>query len=123
MDDKNSDLQSENEVLEIISNPSLNEYLKNENDCDYDSIFDEISKLSSLNEVRFHHQDDDRSIEDILREAQALISQPLVVSSKLNTISSESTPLEIKNNILDQYDYSTATLHDVSNSFLLSLLR
>jgi argonaute-like protein implicated in RNA metabolism and viral defense len=117
MADRNSEITSENEVLDMISNPSLREYLIYEkNEENLDSIFDEISKLTSSSEIRYRPQDEDRSIEDILKEAQALISQPLVVSSnhKFNSISSESTPLEIKNNILDQYDYSTATLHDVS---------
>lgn len=127
MDDRNSEIASENDVSEIISSPSLREYLERENECDFencDSIFNEIERLTSSSETKYRPQDENRSIEDILNEAQALISQPLVVSSihKFSTISSESTPLEIKNNILDQYDYSTATLHDVSKSFLLSYI-
>jgi hypothetical protein len=114
MDDITKNVET-NEVLEIISNASLNDFLKNEENCeDVDSIFDEISKCLSDNKYNSH--DDSRTIEDILKEAEALINQPLGVESKTTkfpTISCESTPCEIKNNILDQYDYSTS-LHDVS---------
>lgn len=117
MDDINKNIESTNEVLEIISNSSLSDFLKNEENCeDVDSLFDEISKLASLGNDKYNTDDDSRTIEDILKEAEALINQPLGVESKTKfpTISCESTPLEIKNNILDQYDYSTTTLHDVS---------
>lgn len=115
MDDITKNIVKTNEVLEIISNSSLNDFLKDEENCeDVDSIFDEISKLT-LGDKKYNTDDDSRTIEDILREAEALINQPLGVESKtkFSTISCESTPSEIKNNILDQYDYST-TLQDVS---------
>lgn len=115
-------METTSEVMEIISNASLSDFLKQEENCeDVDSIFDEISKLTSLSENKYESADDSRTIEDILKEAEALINQPLGVSSNnqiFPSISTESTPLEIKNNILDQYDYST-TLHDVSISFII----
>lgn len=126
MDDINKKIESTSEVLEIISNSSLNDFLKNEENCeDVDSIFSEISKLASSSYNKYNIDDDSKTIEEILMEAEALINQPLGVESKTNfqTISCESTPLEIKNNILDQYDYST-TLHDVSfklYDFIVSL--
>lgn len=115
------------EMLEIISNTSLNDFLKNEENCendDVDSIFDEISRqLTSLSDNKFAFDNDNRTIEDILKEAESLINQPLIMdvpSIKMPiSISCESTPLEIKNNILDQYDYSI-TLHDVSTKYYLN---
>lgn len=115
------------EVLDIISNASLSEFLKNEENCegddDVDSIFDEITRLASLSDDKFRVSDDNRTIEEILKEAEALINLPLgalMSNNKLAqkiTLSQESTPHEIKNNILDQYDYSTTTtLHDVSTT-------
>lgn len=109
------------EMLEIISNTSLNEFLKNEENCendDVDSIFDEIKQLTSLSDNKFQFDNNDnRTIEDILREAESLINQPLIMevpSTKMQmSISCESTPIEMRNNILDQYDYSI-TLQDVS---------
>lgn len=117
------------EMLDIISNTSLSEFLKNEENCendDVDSIFDEISRqLNSDN--KFPFENDNRTIEDILKEAESLINQPLIMevpSTKMPiSISCESTPLEMKNNLLDQYDYSITTLHDVSTKFLLSILK
>lgn len=123
MDDINKNTDNTTEVLDIISNSSLHDFLKNEENCeDVDSIFDEISKLTSLSDDKYIAQDDNRTIEDILREAEVLINQPLGVESKnkFSSISCESTPLEIKNNLLDQYDYST-TLHDVSLIFIIAL--
>lgn len=118
MDDIAKDMDGASEVLEIISDTSLSDFLKlEEENCeDVDSIF---SKLASLSDNKFSADDDNRTIEEILKEAEALINQPLGVESRIkySTISSESTPLEIKNNILDQYDYSTTTLlHDVSTA-------
>lgn len=116
MDDVHKSIETTSEVLEIISNSSLSDFLKQEENCeDVDSIFDEISKLASLGDTKYDTQDDSRTIEDILKEAEALINQPLGVESTKfsSSLSCESTPLEIKNNILDQYDYST-TIHDVS---------
>lgn len=118
MGDIKNNIENTSEVLEIISNSSLNDFLKNEENCeDVDSIFDEISKLASLGDDRYNTNDDSRTIEDILKEAEALINQPLNVGIKttFQSISCESTPLEIKNNVLDQYDYSTTLdVHDVS---------
>lgn len=115
MDDITKTIESTSEVLEIISNSSLNDFLKNEEHCeDVDSIFSEISKLASLSDNKYNIDDDTKTIEEILKEAEALINQPLgVYLDHMKTISCESTPIELKNNILDQYDYST-TLHDVS---------
>lgn len=117
MNDIKKDVEIKNEVLDIISNSSLSDFLKNEENCEddsqIDSIFDEISKLTSLGGADKYCHDDGRTIEDILKEAEALINQPLAVESK-PSISCESTPLEMKNNnFLDEYDYST-TLNDVS---------
>lgn len=116
-------LDSPSEVMEIISNSSLYDFVRNEENCDLDSLFSEITKLTKFSDDNFP-SDENRAIEDILREAETLIRQPLALSSSnklVTTISAESTPLEIKdNNILDQYDYST-TLHEVSiakNNFI-----
>lgn len=112
------------EMLEIISNTSLTDFLNNEENCesDVDSIFDEISRQLTLSDNKFAFENDNRTIEDILKEAESLINQPLIMekpSTKMPiSISCESTPLEIKNNILDQYDYSI-TLHDVSTKTVL----
>lgn len=126
MDDVNKNMDNTSEVLEIMSSSSLYDFMQNETlcykeetseNCDVDSIFDEISRLTSLNDKKYQCEDENRTIEEIIKEVETLINQPLVVSSnnKLSTISGESTPFEIKNNILDQYDYSTTTtLHDVS---------
>ena len=121
MDDIKVNKDTPIEMLEIISNTSLSDFLKNEENCesdDVDSIFDEISRqLTSLSDNKFAFENDNRTIEDILKEAESLINQPLIMdmpSIKMPiSISCESTPLEIKNNILDQYDYSI-TLLDVS---------
>ncbi|CAH1717163.1 unnamed protein product [Chironomus riparius] len=123
MDDIKVNKDTPIEMLEIISNTSLSDFLKNEENCendDVDSIFDEISRqLTSLSDNKFAFENDNRTIEDILKEAESLINQPLIMdmpSIKMPiSISCESTPLEIKNNILDQYDYSI-TLHDDDTS-------
>lgn len=129
MDDINKNMDNTSEVLEIMSSSSLFDFMNNETMClkeencqDVDSIFDEISRLTSLNDKKYQCEDENRTIEEIIKEVETLINQPLVVSSnnKLSSISCESTPLEIRNNILDQYDYST-TLHDVSTNALFSL--
>ena len=129
MDDIKVNKDTPIEMLEIISNTSLSDFLKNEENCesdDVDSIFDEISRqLTSLSDNKFAFENDNRTIEDILKEAESLINQPLIMdmpSIKMPiSISCESTPLEIKNNILDQYDYSI-TLLDVSTKKYLKLL-
>lgn len=124
MDDKKVNKNTPIEILEIISNTSLTDFLKNEENCenDDDSIFDEISRQLTLSDNKFSFENDNRTIEDILKEAESLINQPLIMekpSTKMPiSISCESTPLEIKNNILDQYDYSI-TLHDVSTKTVL----
>lgn len=123
MDDTNKNMANTSEVLEIMSTSSLYDFMQNENMCgkeesceDVDSIFDEISRLASLNDKKYQCEDENRTIEEIIKEVETLINQPLVVSSnnKLSSISCESTPFEMRNNILDQYDYSITTLQDVS---------
>jgi hypothetical protein len=120
MGDIEKSVVSTRDILDF-STCSLDDFLKNEkenlmyNDENEDTIFDEIK---SLCEDKFQVDDHERTIEDILKEAEALINQPIGVQSYERTehISCESTPLEIRNNLLDQYDYSTATntLQDVS---------
>lgn len=99
------------DVLEIVSNSSLIDFLNNEENCeekiDEIQLFSEISRLASLNDRKYHDDDDDRTIEELLKEAETLINQPIGVDSGNVTISCESTPSEIRNGILDQYDYST----------------
>lgn len=119
MEEVKSGKEPPTEMLEIVSNTSLSEFLKNEENCENDdvnSIFDEISRLTSLSDNKFHFENDNRTIEDILKEAESLINQPLMeaVPVGIISISCESTPMEIRNNIVDQYDYSI-TLHDVSH--------
>lgn len=114
------------EVIDIISNSSLNEFLNDEEKClnqndDVDLIISQISMLSSSSNNKFQIGDESRTIEDILKEAEALINQPIGYNKSATTISCESTPSEIKNNILDQYDYSTSSIHDVSVTVLFNI--
>jgi hypothetical protein len=127
MDDAQVDSESQKDVLEIVSNTSLIDFLNNEEDCenlDEVQLFSEINRLASLNSSKFPSQDDDRTIEELLKEAETLINQPIGAENPM--ISCESTPIEIRNNIIDRYDYSTVhTLshHDVSlTTFIVSCL-
>lgn len=99
------------DMLEIVSNSSLIDFLNNEENCeekiDEFQLFSEINRLASLNDRKFQDDDEDRTIEELLKEAETLINQPIGVDSGNVTISCESTPNEIRNGILDQYDYST----------------
>ena len=120
MDNINKNMDNSSEVS------SLYDFMNNETMCcneDVDSIFNEISRLTSQNDKKYQCGEDEKTIEEIIKEVETLINQPLVVSSnnKFSSISCESTPLEIRNNILDQYDYSISSyqLHDVSTNALL----
>lgn len=103
-------------VKESFDTTSLIDFLKNEDKCDIESIFNEIRSLSSLNNSKMQLDDDeDRPIEEILREAETLINQPIGTD---NSISCESTPIEMRQGLLDQYEKSTTIYHmqhDVSH--------
>lgn len=109
MDDgrENKDLKLD----ELVSNSSLIDFLNNEeeaNQIDENQLFKEIGRLASLSSSRCklnEDDDDDLTIEELLKEAETLINQPIGVDNF--TLSCESTPLEIRNNVIDQYDYST----------------
>lgn len=112
-----NNIENPSEVLEVMSNPSLYDFMENEENCEnFTFLFSEITKLR-LSDVNYQSEEN-RTIEDILKEAETLINQPVMVSSnhKLSSISSESTPMEIKNNILDQYDYSTNSTNSTLNN-------
>lgn len=105
-------MKSENQkdVLEIVSNTSLIDFLNNEENCEnFDELqlFSEINRLASLNNSKFQPEDEERTIEELLKEAETLINQPIGTDNGNFTISCESTPIEMKTNILDRYDYST----------------
>jgi hypothetical protein len=98
-------------VKESFDTTSLIDFLKNEDKCDFESIFNEIRTLSSLNnssKTQLDNDDDDRPIEEILREAETLINQPIGTD---NSISCESTPMEMRQGLLDQYEKSTTIYH------------
>jgi len=107
-----------------LSNSSLIDFLNIEENCEgkIDSLsetelFSEISRLASLNNRKLNDDDDDRTIEELLKEAETLINQPIGVDIRNVTISCESTPMEMRGGVLDQYDYSTVkslSQHDVS---------
>lgn len=125
MDNALTNSEQPKDVLEVASNASLIDFLNNEENCEenLDELFSEINRLASLNNSKFNDDNDDRTIEELLKEAETLINQPIGEANY--TISCESTPLEIRNGIIDQYDYSTVkTLShpDVScNNFLFML--
>jgi hypothetical protein len=119
------------DILELVSNSSLIDFLTNEETCenvDETQLFSEINRLATLNHNKYESEDEDRTIEELLKEAETLINQPICVEHEEQqqevpnniTISCESTPLEIRNNLLDRYDYSTVmsatSQHDVSSS-------
>lgn len=113
-DDKVNRDEESREVLELVSNSSLvdlEEFLSNEKSClhlDENQLFSEINRLASLNESKYESEDEDRTIEELLKEAETLINQPIGENpAQLTSISCESTPLEIRHNLLDRYDYST----------------
>lgn len=119
MDDAQMDSESHKDVLELVSNTSLIDFLNYEEDCDdVTTLFSEINRLASLNSSKISCQDDDRTIEELLKEAETLINQPI---GENPMISCESTPIEIRNNIIDRYDYSTVN-HDVSFNILYCLM-
>lgn len=114
MDDAHFISVNKRDIHEVISNSSLIDFLNNEENCEEKidplsetELFSEISRLASLNNRKLNNEDDDRTIEELLKEAETLINQPIGVDNKNVTISCESTPLEMRDGILDQYDYST----------------
>lgn len=124
MDDAQVNSVNQKEVLDIVSNSSLIDFLNNEENCeekiDEFQLFSEINRLATLNNRKFPEDDDDRTIEELLKEAETLINQPIGVDSGNCTISCQSTPLEIRSGFLDQYDYSTVkTLSQPDVSSLL----
>lgn len=125
MDDAQVKITNEKEVQDIVSNSSLIDFLNNEENCEENidefQLFSEINRLATLNNCKFSEDDDDRTIEELLKEAETLINQPIGVDNGNCTISCQSTPQEIRSGILDQYDYSTVkTLSHPDVSYLYS---
>jgi len=126
MDDALDEKEHPKDALEVLSNASLIDFLQNEedNDSSIDSIFDELNRLASRNNNKLQIEDDERTIEEILKEAETLINQPLNVGQQhvpISTLSTISTPLEMRNGILDQYEQSTLqtlSQNDVSCTLL-----
>lgn len=115
------------ESFDIVSNASLMDFLNDEKICDksIDSIFSEINRLSSLNNSKIDEHEDERTIEEILKEAETLINQPIVNELQVTqTISAQSTPYEMRNKIIDEFDYSTKTAInlDVSTLFIKNVI-
>lgn len=110
---ENAQVNSEKlkDALEVVSNTSLIDFLNNEENCEENidefKLFSEINRLASLNNSKFDVNDDDRTIEELLKEAETLINQPIGGNGGNFTISCESTPIEIRYGNVDQYDYST----------------
>lgn len=126
MDDVYSECHKD--MLELVSNTSLLDFLNNEESCeskvDEVQLFSEITRLASLNNSKFQPEDDERTIEELLKEAETLINQPIGGENVNFSLSHQSTPIEIRDNIIDRYDYSTVhTLshHDVSFNSLYCL--
>lgn len=113
MNDNKQNSEETRDVLELVSNSSLIDFLNQEESCnnlDENQLFSEINRLASLNSSKYESEDEDKTIEELLKEAETLINQPIGEVPSVPgqyTISCESTPLEIRNNILDRYDYST----------------
>lgn len=107
---ENAQVNSEKlkEALEIVSNSSLIDFLNNEENCEENidefKLFSEINRLASLNSSKYDINDDDRTIEEILREAETLINQPIGVDE---TFTYENPSSEVQHGNADQYDYST----------------
>lgn len=111
---ENAQVNSEKlkDALEIVSNTSLIDFLNNEENCedniDEFKLFSEINRLASLNNSKYDVNDDeDRTIEELLKEAETLINQPIGGDGGNFTLSCESAPIEIRHGTADQYDYST----------------
>lgn len=123
MDDIHANSDAKKDMNEI-STSSLIDFLNNEENCEEKidplsetELFSEISRLASLHSRKLNDGDDDRTIEELLKEAETLINQPIGVDIRNVTISCESTPMEMREGVLDQYDYSTVkslSQHDVS---------
>lgn len=93
---------------DVVSNASLIDFLNNESTCvDEVKLFFEINRLASLNNSKFDNESDDWTIEELLKEAETLINQPIGVKDGKCTLSCESTPIEIRKGVVDQYDYLT----------------
>lgn len=121
------------DVLELVSNSSLIDFLNDEENCenvDENQLFSEINRLATLSNNKYESEDEDRTIEELLKEAETLINQPICVEEQQVpgnvSISCESTPLEIRHNLLDRYDYSTVmsttSQHDVSSKVSIKFL-
>jgi arsenate reductase-like glutaredoxin family protein len=114
------------DALEIASDSSLIDFLNIEDNCEDDlsetELFSEISRLASLSNNKLSDDKDDRTIEELLREAETLINQPIIVEHVNCTISCESTPLELRHGIVDQYDYSTIKTLSHPDVSLLSFI-
>jgi hypothetical protein len=111
MDDAQVNSDNQRDGLDIVSNASLIDFLNNEENCEQNidelKLFTEINRLATLNSSKFDDEHDDRTIEELLKEAETLINQPIGGVDANFTISCESTPLELRKGIIDQYDYST----------------
>lgn len=113
MNDSKVNSDEPRDVLELISNSSLIDFLTNEQSCnnlDENQLFSEINRLASLNSSKYESEDEDRTIEELLKEAETLINQPIGEVPSVPgryTNSCESAPLEIRHNTLVRYDYST----------------
>jgi len=128
MTDAQADSEPKKELLDVVSNSSLIDFLSNEENCaenplDEAQLFSEISRLASLNSDKFNDEGDDRTIEELMKEAETLINQPIGAHNDNFIISSQNNPVEMRNGALDQYDYSiNHTLSHYDVSFVSSLL-
>lgn len=127
MADAQANSEPRKELLDVVSNSSLIDFLSNEENCenplDEAQLFREINRLATLNSDKFNDEGDDRTIEELLKEAETLINQPIGAHNGTFTTSSQNIHMEMRNGALDQYDYSTNhTLSHHEVSLLSSLL-
>lgn len=128
MADAQANSEPKKELLDVVSNSSLIDFLSNEENCeenplDEAQLFSEINRLASLNSDKFNDESDDRTIEELLKEAETLINQPIGAHNGTFPISNQNIQMDMRDGALDQYDYSTnhtLSHHDVS--LLSSLL-
>lgn len=126
MADAQLNSEPKKELLDVVSNSSLIDFLSNEENCeenplDEAQLFSEINRLASLNSDKFNDESDDRTIEELLKEAETLINQPIGAHNGTNP--NQNIHVDMRDGALDQYDYSTnhtLSHHDVS--LLSSLL-
>ncbi|CRK89685.1 CLUMA_CG003616, isoform A [Clunio marinus] len=86
--------KNESETIDVVSNNSLMDFLKDEECCenvDEVRLFSEINRLAGLSKSKFTDENDDRTIEELLKEAESLINQPIGVNNANYTISSNMT--------------------------------